>query len=169
MRTRSRPERLSLSAAGLLAALLAAPVRAQDLIFADGFESGDTSAWDPCDPDGTYTVSNGGPISYTCCFGLININISSFILSLQGSQVNSSPSNPATLIGSPATCPEGEVLASATQPGDCTVTYSLSASFVSAQAWTGTYDLTFTGSACGCFGGADTPCVNQTFPIEAAR
>jgi cysteine-rich repeat protein len=121
-----------------------------------------------CDPDGTYMIQ-GAPVSYSCCFGLVSVNISSFIFSNNGATIASSPSNPKTMTGSATTCPSGNFNDQSTIPGGCAETYKLTGSFTGANTWTGTYELQFTGSDCSCFGGADTPCVSQIYPITATR
>ena len=149
-------------------ALVATPILGQE-IFTDGFESGDLSEWASCDPDGTYELTSPDQISYTCCLGLVTLTIDSFLLTNDGKTVQSSPSNPRNLSGPGATCPVGSIAASATDPGGCTIGYSLMATFVDADSWEGDYLLTFTGSDCDCFGGLGTPCMNQTFPVSATR
>lgn len=166
--------RSSLSAArsiplGLLLSLLSGPLVAGQPIFVDGFESGDTSAWVPCDPDGTYLLTSPPEISYYCCFGIVDLTITQFLLSLDGSTINSAPSNPVTMVGAGASCPSGSFTANQQEPGGCTIGYSVGGNFASDDTWQGSFQLTFTGQDCDCFGGLDTPCVDQTFPIETSR
>ncbi|MFO0755253.1 MAG: hypothetical protein U0359_02105 [Byssovorax sp.] len=123
-----------------------------------------------CDPDGLYQITMGGPVSYSCCGGLVSVNVSSFFFSNDGASVMSSPSNPATMSGAPTTCPSGNFSVSSSIAGGCTESYSLTGSFVNQNTWTGVYSLTFTGQQCDCFGGLlGTPCVNQVFGITAVR
>jgi len=121
-----------------------------------------------CDPDGVYTIQ-GAPVAYTCCFGLVSVNVSSFLFSANGASIGSSPSNPVTMSGAATTCPVGSFNNIGTIPGGCAETYHLTGSFTSANTWTGTYEVQFSGPDCSCFGGAGTPCVNQLFPISATR
>lgn len=121
-----------------------------------------------CDPDGTYTIV-GAPVSYTCCFGLVSVNVSSFVFSNNGANIGSSPSNPVSMTGNATTCPSGNFNNQGSIAGGCTETYKLVGSFTGNNTWTGTYELQFSGADCGCFGGLGTPCVNQLFSITAQR
>ena len=122
-----------------------------------------------CDPDGVYTKT-GAPVSYTCCLGLVTVNVSSFIFSADGASILSSPSNPVNMTGAATTCPAGSFSNTGTVPGGCTEGYTLTGSFVDQNTWSGTYSLTFTGPDCSCFGGMiGTPCINQVFPVTAVR
>lgn len=120
-----------------------------------------------CDPDGTYLIQ-GAPVAYSCCFGSVNVNVNSFIFSNDGAMISSSPSNPKTMTGAATTCPSGNFTNQGVISGGCTETYKLTGSFTGPNTWTGTYDLIFTGSQCGCFG-LDVPCVNQTYTVTATR
>ena len=121
-----------------------------------------------CDPDGTYTIV-GAPVSYTCCFGLVSVNVSSFVFTNNGAIIGSSPSNPVPMTGNATTCPSGSFSNQGSIPGGCAETYKLVGSFTGQNTWTGTYELQFQGPDCSCFGGLDTPCVNQLFSITAQR
>jgi hypothetical protein len=123
-----------------------------------------------CDPDGVYTITMGGPVSYTCCNGNVAVDVTSFSFSLGGAQVDSSPSDPVAMTGAATTCPSGSFDVSGSIPGGCTEHYELVGMFTGPNTWTGTYKLSFTGSQCSCLGGAlGSPCVNQSFPITASR
>lgn len=144
----------------------------------EGCDDGDTAPGDgcdaaceveACDPDGVYAVQ-GPAIAYTCCLGLVTVNINAFTLANDGAQINSSPSNPAAMAGAATTCPDGDFAAQAMIAGGCTETYAVSGSFTDANTWTGEYTLTFTGEQCSCFNGmVGTPCINQVFPVTAKR
>ncbi len=122
-----------------------------------------------CDPDGTYVIQ-GSPVSYTCCLGLVSINVSSFIFSSDGASIGSSPSNPVPMTGSQTTCPSGSFTNTGNIPGGCAETYTLQGSYLDADTWSGTYQVQFTGADCSCFSGMlGTPCVNQLFSITAMR
>jgi hypothetical protein len=122
-----------------------------------------------CDPDGLYTIE-GAPVSYTCCAGLVTVNISAFTLSGDGATIVSSPSNPIAMAGEPTMCPDGDFANEASIAGGCTETYAVEGEFVDKDTWSGTYRLTFTGAQCSCFNGMlGAPCVNQNFPITASR
>lgn len=122
-----------------------------------------------CDPNGVYQVQ-GAPIGYTCCNGLVTVNINSFTLANAGATITSSPSNPVPMLGAATTCPAGKFANQGSIPGGCTETYKVSGKFTDNNTWTGTYDLVFTGNQCSCFQGMlGTPCVNQSFPVTAKR
>lgn len=134
----------------------------------DGCDGSCQSEVVACDPDGVYTIV-GAPVSYTCCFGLVSVNVNSFLFSANGASIGSSPSNPVTMSGAATTCPVGSFNNIGTIPGGCAETYHLTGAFTSANTWSGTYEIQFSGPDCSCFGGAGTPCVNQLFPINATR
>ncbi|MBK8254456.1 MAG: hypothetical protein IPK82_17530 [Polyangiaceae bacterium] len=121
-----------------------------------------------CDPDGTYTIV-GAPIAYTCCFGLVNVNVNSFIFTNNGATIGSSPSNPVSMVGAATTCPSGSFNNTGSIPGGCAETYHLVGSYTNANTWTGTYEIQFSGSDCSCFGGLGVPCVNQLYSVTAQR
>lgn len=140
------------------------------VMFLDGFESGDVSAWSGtqglCDPNGSYTVS-GAPIQYSCCFGLVDLTITSFTFASDGAEISSAPSNPVLLTGAPTTCPAGAFSNSGVLPGSCAETYALVGGFTGPDDWSGTYSMTFSGPDCSCLD--LDPCLDQTFTIDAAR
>mgnify|MGYP000851814511 CR=1 FL=1 len=122
-----------------------------------------------CDPDGFYQVQGPAP-AYTCCNGLVSVNVNGFTLAGDGATITSSPSNPVAMTGAPTTCPVVSFMNQGSIPGGCTETYKVTGKFVDANIWTGTYDLIFTGNQCSCFQGMlGTPCVNQSFPVTAKR
>lgn len=73
------------------------------------------------------------------------------------------------MTGNATTCPGGSFNNTGTIPGGCAETYSLVGSFTSANTWTGTYQVSFSGPDCSCFGGLGTPCVNQLYSITATK
>lgn len=152
----------------LQAAVASNRIMAQVAIFGDGFESGDTAFWGPCDPDGTFDLATPSQISYSCCLGLVDVTITQFVLANNAASVTSAPSNPATLNGPGGFCPGGSFTASAVLSGGCSVTYGIEGEFTTTATWQGSYNLTFVGIPCSC-SGLGTPCVNQTFPLEAVR
>ncbi len=163
--TRSNNAVVPLSPAGELAVFASGgPADSAHLILdVDGY-----FAPTPCDPDGVY-VKSGSPITYTCCSGLVDVNVTQFTFSMDGAAVTPSPTGPA-MTGSSTTCPSGSFNNAHTDPGGCTITYGLAGSFTSAQSWSGTYSLSFMGMACDCSGGQlGTPCINQTYPMTATR
>ena len=123
-----------------------------------------------CDPDGTYAIIQGGPVSYSCCSGLVSVNVSSFIFTSNGATVLASPSNPTPMNGAATTCPSGSFSNTGSIPGGCTETYSVSGDFTGPDTWSGLFQVSFTGSDCSCFNGLlGTPCVGQVYSITAMR
>lgn len=122
-----------------------------------------------CDPDGLYTIQ-GPAVAYSCCQGLVAVNVSAFTLAADGATIASSPSNPVAMTGAATTCPAGKFANQGVIAGGCTETYKLSGSFVDKDTWSGNYELIFTGNQCTCFDGQlGTPCVNQMFAVTAKR
>ncbi|MBL8957429.1 MAG: choice-of-anchor D domain-containing protein [Myxococcaceae bacterium] len=123
-----------------------------------------------CNPNGLY-VRDGGAITYTCCFGLVTLNVSQFQILSNGTTVIAGPSqNGAEMMsGEATTCPAGNVRAAASVSGGCTETFTIDGGFVGPNEWRGTYRATFTGTDCGCFGGIGTPCTSQSWPVQAFR
>ncbi len=141
-----------------------------NLMGGDGCSAACTIEILSCDPDGLYAIIQGGPIAYSCCGGLVAVNISSFIFQSDGASVLSSPSNPKTMQGQATTCPAGNIDVSSSIAGGCTESYTLSGSFTGPDTWSGVYTLGFSGSQCDCFGGIlGTPCITQVFGITAMR
>ena len=148
-----------------------------DVILYDGFESGDDSVWSasvggPCDPDGLYALTTPGTVQYSCCTiagpPQVDIDISDFLFAQEGAAITPSGMHyPAILTGPGATCPAGNFSAADTISGGCTEIYSLDGAFLDANTWSGTFDMTFVGEECGCFG--FDPCVDQSFPVTATR
>jgi hypothetical protein len=140
-------------------------------IFYCGFESGETSAWSAatssCDPDDTYTLTSPASIQYSCCLGLVDIDIDQFMFAADATQISSAPSDPVPLLGAASSCPGGAFSNLGSIPGSCTETYALDGSFIGTNTWTGTYTITFTGPDCDCFG--IDPCIDQMFNVTAAR
>jgi cysteine-rich repeat protein len=123
-----------------------------------------------CDPNGTYLITMGLPVSYSCCSGLVSVNVTGFIFSNAGATILSSPSNPTPMTGAATTCPSGSFSNTGSIPGGCTEIYSVSGSYVDKDTWTGLYSVSFSGAQCDCFNGLlGTPCVGQVFPITAHR
>lgn len=135
----------------------------------DGCDAACKTEAQACEPDGVYTVQ-GPAIGYTCCIGLVTVNINAFTLSADGATIASNPSNPVPMLGAATTCPDGAFANKGEIQGGCTESYEVSGSFTDADTWTGEYKLTFTGDQCSCFNGmVGTPCVNQVFPVTAKR
>jgi cysteine-rich repeat protein len=135
----------------------------------DGCSSTCTTEVVMCDPDGVYLVQ-GSPLTYSCCSGLVSVNVSSFILAANGASIQSSPSSPVTMTGAATSCPSGSFSNAGSIPGGCSEGYAVAGTFTGADTWTGLYTVTFSGPDCDCFGGLlGTPCVNQVFPVTAQR
>jgi hypothetical protein len=115
-------------------------------------------------------AQSGNPIAYTCCLGIVTLDVSSFTLASDGAVITAGPGGATLSRPTAATCPAGDLDHSYTEPGGCSISHRLVGSFSGADAWQGTYSLQFAGSDCSCFGGAlGTPCVNQSFPVSATR
>lgn len=126
-------------------------------------------AIEACDPDGPWKLQ-GPAIAYTCCVGLVNVNIDSFIFSGDGASIAGSPSNPVAMTGAATTCPKGEFANQGVLQGGCTETFKLTGSFTDANTWKGTYVIDFEGQQCSCFNGQlGVPCIDQSFPVTATR
>jgi hypothetical protein len=121
-----------------------------------------------CTPNGTW-LKDGGPIVYTCCFGLVNVNITQFAFSASGGTVTPMPTHPGTLSGAPTTCPAGSFTQQLAIAGGCTETFRLTGTFTGPNTFNATYQLQFTGSDCACFGGLGTPCTNQSWTFTGYR
>jgi len=122
-----------------------------------------------CDPDGIYTLTSGGPIVYSCCFGIVNVNITSFTFLLDGANVIGLPTFAHTMTGAPTTCPSGAFDVVKIFPGGCTETYRLMGTFTGADTWSATFTAGFTGASCTSGLCASEPCMNQSFPVTATR
>jgi hypothetical protein len=104
-----------------------------------------TAAWDPT---GIYATSPAP--SYTCAFGLVNFNITSFSFADTGTLLS--------VYGAP--CPSPMTGASArttrtfnvtcTYAGGCNEIYTLTGSFTTDNTWTGTFTANYVGSCYGC-------------------
>ena len=124
-----------------------------------------TQVGEQCEPDGIYAIDPS--IGYTCCLGLVDIQINQFVFSDDGAAITSSPFNPATLAGSPVSCPAGAFSNTGSIAGGCTETYTLEGQYSDSDVWTGTYSITFTGPECSCLG--LDPCLDQNFAVTGTR
>jgi hypothetical protein len=117
------------------------------------------------DASGTYSVT---PVpSYTCAFNLVDFTISQFVFTDNGGTLTVSGSGlPVDMTG--ASAAEGAIAVSGILAGDCTETYSLTGSFVSADTWTATFDANYSGSSCDP-GWPFEPCVNQSWDLTGQR
>lgn len=116
--------------------------------------------------DGTWVMEN--PVSYECCMNLIAVDFAALEIMVSDSSITvaTSGSHPGLLVG--AFSSASEFSAQATIPGACAETHAIDALFQPGNTLEGTFQMTFVGSDCSCFGGQfGTPCVNQTFPITA--
>jgi hypothetical protein len=100
-------------------------------------------------------------VAYSCAFGIVSFNYSSWVFTDDGGgmiRVAGSPTgSPPALTGS-LNCGDSTFSVEATVPGGCTESYSLRGRFSSDTSWSGTFSVTFTGS--NCF-----DCSNQTFLV----
>jgi hypothetical protein len=132
-----------------------------------------------CDPTDPSTYS-GTSAAYTCGFGLVSFDISSWTFAPQGVNlsVTASTSTFGALTGAMPECPGGSFTVSKALAGGCCETYTLSATFTGDDTWEGTFVAQFCESpSCGCSGGDGyscsnlgfDPCTNQSFAIDGAR
>jgi len=128
-----------------------------------------------CDPNGTFQ-RDGGSMIYTCCGGLVNVNINRFVVSANGTVITPQTTQPGTTLnGGPATtCPSGPLRGRrqlGTMPSilECVEVYFLDAGFVGPNEFRGQYTITFTGAACTSFLCGGDPCFNQSWPVQAFR
>lgn len=103
-------------------------------------------------PSGTYTVSP--PVSYTCAVSLVNFSVgtATFVDNGKTLTVVTGPTGPGggCNVLSGDTAIDGAFTASCVYPGSCNETYTLTASFTSPTAWTGSYKATYSGSCLNC-------------------
>ena len=100
------------------------------------------------DPNGNYSVTPS--INYSCTFGLVSLNFSSFQFSDNGSTLTVSPAmnGCCTLKGDSAE--DGSFTATCLCPGGCDENYKLTGTFTSNKSWQGTFSVQFTGSCFNC-------------------
>ncbi|MFO0598328.1 MAG: MopE-related protein [Myxococcaceae bacterium] len=124
-----------------------------------------------CNPNGIFTIDAGTRPVYTCCFSSVVIDISQIQILSNGTTLTPGPSQPGVTLtdGGATTCPSGTIYGKRVLTGGCTETYTLTGVFTGPNNFSGTYTAQFTGSQCSCFGGADTPCTNQTWTFGAGR
>ncbi|HET6462819.1 MAG TPA: FlgD immunoglobulin-like domain containing protein [Candidatus Krumholzibacteria bacterium] len=118
-----------------------------------------------CLASGTYTSTP--PVSYNCALGLVTFNVTSWAISIQGSQITVHPnsSHVDPLVGV-INCQTGSFTATKTIAGSCTETYTLTGQVQTAMSWTGTFQAQFTGAQCSAF--TFDPCVSHSFPVSGA-
>jgi len=124
-----------------------------------------------CNTGGTWLVV-GAPISYSCAFGLVSIDISEFNFAMNTPSAGTmsilpqftwSPGPTRQLRGPNGSCPSSAIDAGVTYAGGCTERYQLTGSFASATTFSGVFTMTFIGGA-SCFG-----CMSQPFPVQLSR
>ncbi len=120
-------------------------------------------AWVPAGqafcPRGSY--SSTPTASYNCAFGLVNFTVTSWsfqVLDDGTLRVLAVPGGTLPALLGTRDCMAGTFSVSATYPGGCTETYSLTGTLDSPGHWTGTFRASYSGS---CFG-----CVTQTYSLE---
>ena len=126
---------------------------------------------DDCDGDtdegacsGTGAFSIKPAATYTCSFGLFDLNVQNFSFQdIGGSsiQVTGTPSGPV-MIGN--IDPTGSFQASVVIPGGVNEDFRLSGQFSDPDNWTGTFSVSFFGDQLPL-----TNCVNQSWSITGAR
>jgi cysteine-rich repeat protein len=116
---------------------------------------------------GTYDVTIGGPISYSCCLGIVSQDFSSFVFQQNGASVRGDAGSQSLLPGTQASCADGSFAYAVTIPGGCDETYELTGTFTSDNTFVGTYRMLFNGTQCEC--GGFEPCEDQEFTVTATR
>jgi hypothetical protein len=139
-----------------------------DPLTAAGEGEGEGSV-DTCDADATWSITSGGPVSYSCCI-FVNQNITGFVISGNGGLASPVPSSSQNYpLDGAGACPQTLSYADV-RNGGCTESYSLAGNFTDANTFTGTYTMSFSGGDCDCFGGTlGSACSDQSFPITATR
>lgn len=123
----------------------------------------------PCDVSGLWRV-DGGAITYSCSFGLVNIGISRFNFATNvpaagtmtvAPQQTWSPGSSQFLQGANSSCPSGTLSASTVFSGSCDETYTLTGSFTGPNSFEGTFGMSFSGT---CF-----DCTARSVPVQLLR
>jgi len=115
----------------------------------------------PLDPNGCFTVT---PVSYTCAFGMVNLDIQcvQFVDSGLTLNVYPWPANPCG--GNPwdgGSAAGGSFVADCAYAGTCTETYTFSGTFSDNDHWDGNFTRNYAGSCLGC--------TTNTMAITATR
>lgn len=117
-----------------------------------------------CDPSGQWVHPSA--VSYTCAFGIFSYNISGWQFSQAGDTLSVQPigsGNLLTMSGPAADCqPGNSFTVSATEPGSCSITFTLTGTFTTENQFTGTFTVSFAGGFC-------QNCTTQTYNITATR
>ncbi len=125
---------------------------------------------DVCDAGGCTTAGawnvDGGPLTYTCALGLVNIDITQFVvsnaaLSTLQPQPTWSPGATRPLKGPLFSCPAGAIDAGVVYAGGCTEQYDLKATVTGPNTFVGTFTMTYSGSCLDC--------VNQSINFQGWR
>jgi hypothetical protein len=143
------------------------PPRTPLFVIAGFLSSFVVPAYSQCLLNGTYVSTPTA--NYSCCQGLVSFNVTSWIVSVNGSQIsiNASPAGPH-MVGT-INCQTGAFTATQLLPGGCTETYTLQGQVQSVGSWTGTFTAQFVGADCSCFNGQfGTPCTSQQYSVSGA-
>lgn len=148
-----------------------------------GFDAGvDAGMMTTCSALGTYAINpdSGFPV-YSCCefigTPLVSLEIDSFVIQTGSTVTRPTPDQPGTTLtasmgsGMAAMCPSGSFTHRRILPGGCEETYTLTATFVDAKTFVGTYTAEFSGADCngGGSGLCGTVCDNQSWNISATK
>ncbi|HKW13519.1 MAG TPA: FlgD immunoglobulin-like domain containing protein [Candidatus Krumholzibacteria bacterium] len=124
-----------------------------------------TPSFSQCLQNGDYTLTPAP--SYSCKFGTINFSVQSCGVAIGGNQITVTPSpGPVTTLLGTIDCQTGVFSATATIPGGCAQTYTLTGQVQSTGSWTGTFQAQFLGGQCSV-AGMDA-CTNHSFPVSGA-
>ena len=118
----------------------------------------------PCSPVGTWV--NASPVTYTCAFGIININITQWTFANIGGNLRvTAGSQIPAMNGLMVSCQTGSVFSvTGTLPGTCTETYTLTGTFSSPSQFSGTFTMNYTPTSGSCF-----DCMTHQVNVLATR
>ncbi len=119
-------------------------------------------------------------LSYSCAFGLVDVGIDSFTFadSSGALSVTAAGTSFGAMQGAMPTCPSGSFSVTTTVPGGCCESYTLEASFTSANSWQGDFTMTFcdqpscgcaSGDGFSCSGAGLDPCQDQALAVTGTR
>lgn len=153
-----------------------------DAGFDAGVDAGMPDAGTTCSAIGTYSLNlDGGFPVYSCCeflgSPLVDLQVDTFAIQTGGAVTRPGPTQPGNTLtatmgnGMAAVCPGGSFTHRRVIPGGCQETYTLTATFVDANTFVGTYTAEFSGADCngGGSGLCGTVCTNQSWNISATR
>jgi hypothetical protein len=115
---------------------------------------------DPADYTGTYTLDK--TISYTCAFGSVKMNFTTFNVTHFDPNITFKPATGAQPPMMSGTVTGSSFLVSKTLSGTCDETYSVLGSFTSDTTFSATFTADYSGSAC-------YDCTSQSWTITGTK